>query len=186
MQPRLIAEYKRRSPFDGEITSYTLREMVMRYDVDPKVLAISIVADINWGGCLDDVREARELTTKPILAKIGKSEERNMPAFGEHAIQAGATWYLTHDWVVAADDPARAWLEMHTESDFPPNLESLPLVVLLNNRNIHTGELTEAANALVPLLVGKKTMICVASGYKSLREAPPVAHFCLIGTAFLK
>lgn len=177
---RLIAEYKRSSPWSGQITDRALADVVSQYDADPDIFGISIVADPNWGGSLVDVKRARDLTTKPILAKFG----RHTPANARQEARAlGADWYLTHDWVAAADDPAHAWLELCS----PLGLTSeLPLVVVCNNRDIRTGDLDpNAALAMAAKIRQKGTMLCGASGYNGIHDVPGIFDFGLIGTSFL-
>lgn len=178
---RLLAEYKRYSPWHGPITDRTLPDVVSEYDTDPDVFGVSIVVDSLWGGSLEDVQRARSLTDKPILAKFGLSAQRN--DYGRAAILAGADWYLTHDWVRAADDPARAWLELHHPADIPPEL---PLVVVCNNRNIDTGTLNpDAALEVAAKLPRRGSLICAASGYEAAWDIPENFDFGLIGTALL-
>lgn len=178
---RLLAEYKRASPWSGPLTDRALPDVVSQYDADPDVFGISIVADPNWGGSLMDVERARELTTKPILAKFG----RHMPtAVRQEAVALGANWYLTHDWVAAAGDPAHAWLELCSPQSPSPEL---PLVIVCNNRDIRTGELDpNAALAVAAKVRQKGTMLCAASGYKGIHDVPDIFDFGLIGTYFLK
>ncbi len=177
---RLLAEYKRSSPWAGKITDRGLPDVVSEYDANPDVFGISIVADPEWGGRgMEDIQLARALTCKPILAKFGPNASTGTKYL---AIRAGASWYLTYDWVEAADDPVHAWLELH-EPEVPPEL---PLVVVCNNRDIRTGLLRpDAALDLAARLPRRGTMICAASGYKGIHAVPGIFDFGLIGTHFL-
>lgn len=186
---RLIAEYKRRSPWDGELTGRALKDVVSEYDSDPNVFAISIVADERWGGEPADIAEARRVTDKPILAKIGpgSSFPHEYPDWGADALTLGATWYLTHDWVKAADDPAHAWLEVGGPDSTAPTLDQLPLVVVCNNRDLETGEVDLSRSIEEKgKLLGADTLFCAASGFRWPWECPETFDFCLMGTALLK
>lgn len=178
--PKLIAEFKRESPWDGPLTDERLEDVVARYDEDPDVWAVSIVVDARWGGFMDDIDRALEVTTKPILAKAsfelaGSARER------------GAYFELTRSIEEAKLDPGVRWLEVHRPSELPTDKADMPLVVVANNRNIETGELVpQQANAINLAVPDSGTLVCAASGYESLVDVPERFDFALIGTALLR
>lgn len=177
---RIIAEFKRSSPWAGSITERPLEEVVEEYDRDPEIWGVSIVADQAWDGSLVDVEVARRYTKKPILAK-------GLDLCPQHALKAGANFSLTYDWLRATEYPGTAWLEVHEPEELPPVYDGL--VIVANNRNIKTGELVPDAAVAVKQRLRHSTpsgiMLCAASGYEGPDDIPLGFDFGLIGTAFL-
>jgi indole-3-glycerol phosphate synthase len=66
----LIAEHKRRSPSAGEIRrGATVTEIVRAYERGGAAAASILTEERNFGGTLDDLREARAASVLPILRK---------------------------------------------------------------------------------------------------------------------
>jgi len=66
----LVAEIKRKSPSSGEMDPANVAEALSIYDSKASISAISILTEEDYfGGSLEDLRLARERTSKPILRK---------------------------------------------------------------------------------------------------------------------
>jgi indole-3-glycerol phosphate synthase len=66
----VIAEFKRRSPSAGELRSGAELDDVVRAYERGGAAAMSILTEeANFAGCLQDLREAREITSLPLLRK---------------------------------------------------------------------------------------------------------------------
>ncbi len=66
----LVAEIKKRSPSSGEMDPTNVAQALSVYDSTASISAISILTEEDYfGGSLDDLQRARELTSKPILRK---------------------------------------------------------------------------------------------------------------------
>jgi indole-3-glycerol phosphate synthase len=66
----LVAEIKKKSPSSGEMDATNVAQALSVYDSKASISAISILTEEDYfGGSLDDLRRARELTSKPILRK---------------------------------------------------------------------------------------------------------------------
>ena len=66
----LVAEIKKKSPSSGEMDPTNVAQALSVYDSKASISAISILTEEDYfGGSLDDLRRARELTSKPILRK---------------------------------------------------------------------------------------------------------------------
>jgi indole-3-glycerol phosphate synthase len=66
----LVAEIKRKSPSSGEMDPANVADALSVYDSKGSISAISILTEEDYfAGSLDDLRRARERTSKPILRK---------------------------------------------------------------------------------------------------------------------
>lgn len=179
--PRVIAEYKRKSPWDGELTNESVEDVVQRYDANPDIWGVSIVVDERWGGSMGDIVRARLVTSKPILVKASHELYFRWGAEGQKA-----NFALTHNARRAFLDPGCMWLEVHRPSELPTDKRDMPLVVVANNRDIRTGKLVEGAADAVRRAVPPGTLVCAASGYQRVKDVPDEFDFALIGTAMLR
>ena len=168
----LIAEYKRRSPFDGEINEHEdVRSMVRKYE-QGGAAAVSILTQEEFGGSVDDVWGARCETHLPILAK---GIYRNPEDF-ETLRKAGATAALI---VVRKMGPALdSQIDACHEAGLEPVVEVFdetdvarafvqtpePKLVLINNRDLATGEIDPTRAYRVEKEVPNKAVAIVASG----------------------
>jgi indole-3-glycerol phosphate synthase len=81
----IVAEVKMKSPF-GFISNSSWEEQFKLAEMIGDI--ISVHTDSRWGGSLDEIRKARALTKKPILAK-GIHETDDMI---DAAVKAGADY----------------------------------------------------------------------------------------------
>jgi indole-3-glycerol phosphate synthase len=66
----LVAEIKKKSPSSGEMDPANVAEALSVYDSKASISAISVLTEQDYfGGSLEDLRRARERTSKPILRK---------------------------------------------------------------------------------------------------------------------
>jgi indole-3-glycerol phosphate synthase len=67
--PRVIAEFKRASPSLGPIREDAEVVETVRGYADAGAVAVSVLADVHFGGSLDDVRQASAAIAVPVLCK---------------------------------------------------------------------------------------------------------------------
>jgi len=100
----LIAEVKRRSPSGGKMDEANTAQALPIYDATPAVAAISILTDEDhFGGSLEDLRQARSRTEKPLLRKdfiVDEYQVLEARAFGADAVLIMSGLHV--------DDPGRA------------------------------------------------------------------------------
>jgi indole-3-glycerol phosphate synthase len=99
----LIAEVKAASPSSGAMDPKNVRAALETYDATPSVSAISILTDEDhFGGSLDRLSGARQLTKKPLLRKdfiVDEYQVWEARAYGADAVLLMADLYR--------DDPKR-------------------------------------------------------------------------------
>lgn len=142
----LIAEFKRRSPAAGEIRPGARpAEIVKAYEAGGAAAVSILTEGPHFGGSLDDLREAREATSLPILRKDFVVD----PYMVYEAAAAGADAILL---IVAAVDERRlaelyreataldldCLVEVHTEEELERALELEAEAIGINNRNLDT------------------------------------------------
>lgn len=178
---KLIAEFKRQSPWDGPLTGRPLEEIVELYDAVPEVWGVSVVADERWGGSVDDIRRARRSTSKPLLA-------RGLELCPWKAANLGADFALTYSISCALDLSPLTWLEVFSAGDLK-RVEALgrgwPGIVVANNRDVRTGNLSRGNAEAVKRAIPPGTLVCAASGYRNVDEAS-WADFVIVGTSVLR
>jgi len=121
-----IAEAKKLSPFDGEISPFPMERLIEQAIIEGDW--VSIHTEAPWGGSLDTLRMARKMTTKPILAKgIHKTDESIQAAF-----DLGANYVLCVGRNPNINNVIIEPIQMGDFSDYP--------VVLWNRRDLSTGK----------------------------------------------
>jgi hypothetical protein len=181
---KLLAEYKRKSPWSEEpITERSVREVMAAYDADDRIWGVSLVVDPDWGANdAQDFFDAKAETAKPMLVK-------GMNLNVQDWIHHGADFVLTYDPGEAIEYPEEAWLEIGPGIPIPEE-GYWPRVVVCNNRDTATGELyDETASYLLgqfPRRGPESPSLCAASGYYCLADVPPAFEFAIIGTSELR
>lgn len=146
----IIAEIKRRSPSKGDINPYVSVERTSIGYMQAGASALSVLTDNTFfGGSSEDLTTARKFNFCPILRKDFVIDEYQLV----EAKSMGADVVL----LIAAilDPPAlkrlcataqslqmEVLLEVHDEEELQANLESLPDVIGVNNRNLKTFEVS--------------------------------------------
>ena len=174
----VIAEHKRRSPSAGAIREgASLAEIVTAYELGGAAALSIITEPRHFGGSIDDLREARALTSLPLLRKDFIVDRYQLL----EAVTAGADAVLL---IVAALDgraltelyaEARALdldvlVEVHDEEELARALEEIdPDIIGINNRDLSdfTVDITRTYELLTDVPAGKT--VVAESGY-STRE----------------
>ena len=194
----LIAEHKRRSPSAGVIRAdLSLEDVVGAYERGGAA-AVSVLTEApNFGGSLDDLRRAREITDLPILRKdfvVDPYQVDESIAIGADAvllIVAALEGDELHDlYARASERGLSALVEVHDRRELERALECGASIIGVNNRDLRTLEVdTERTSQLAPEI--PEGVITVAeSGFKvpeqlvALRDAGVDA--VLIGVALMR
>jgi indole-3-glycerol phosphate synthase len=184
--PRVIAEVKRRSPSKG----------ALRPDLDPVELAgiyegngaaaISVLTDAKYfGGSLEDLRAVRQVASIPLLCK----EFMIDPYQVIEARLAGADAILLIAGVLAAIDLSElrrlaanlgmaALVEVHDRAQLGAALDGGADIIGINNRNLHTFEVSLATTQELLPLVPPDVVTVSESGIKAPSDR---AHLALLG-----
>ena len=194
----LIAEHKRRSPSAGVIRAdLSLEDVVGAYERGGAA-AVSVLTEApNFGGSLDDLRRAREITDLPILRKdfvVDPFQVDESIAIGADAILlivAALEDDELHDlYARASERGLSALVEVHDRRELERALECGASIIGVNNRDLRTLEVdTERTSQLAPEI--PEGVITVAeSGFKvpeqlvALRDAGVDA--VLVGEALMR
>ncbi len=198
--PQLIAELKRRSPSKGSLKEgLSAAEAVRIYE--PYAAALSILTEPNhFHGSIDDLREARSLTSLPLLRKDFIVDEKQI----DEARHAGASSFLLI--VASLNDHELAkfisrgralgmepLVEVLTEEELERALALDIRILGINNRNLHTLEIDMnrcpglAAN--IPSARREELVLVAESGYSTRNELLALPHYfdaVLMGTGFMQ
>jgi indole-3-glycerol phosphate synthase len=140
----LIAEHKRRSPSAGAIREdLSLEQVVTAYERGGATGLSVLTEEANFGGSLDDLREARSLTDLPILRKdfvVGSYQLIEAAAAGADAILlivAALEKPLIADLLAEAEALALdALVEVHDEAELAVALDVGASLIGINNRDL--------------------------------------------------
>lgn len=170
IKPLLVAEVKTKSPF-GYQSSQSWEELFALANQFGDIL--SIHTDARWGGSFDILKNARNLTSKPILAKGIHATDEEIA----RAVSLGADYVL-----VVGRVPGvlleKCWLE-------PNNLQELASVpsgskVVWNSRDLQTGGLKKESFADARRVHGG--WLCQASNLRTTADIYEGADAVLVGT----
>jgi indole-3-glycerol phosphate synthase len=140
----LIAEFKRRSPSVGDIRREATPNEIARAYEEGGAAALSVLTDVpNFGGSLEDLREAREACALPVLQKDFMVESYQL----YEAAVVGADAILLIVAALDQDTLARlsedasnldldCMVEVHDEHDLERALDVDAEVIGINNRNL--------------------------------------------------
>jgi indole-3-glycerol phosphate synthase len=164
----LIAEFKRRSPSAGEISSDTAVESQVGAYERGGAAALSVLTDEpHFGGSLDDLRAARAACDLPILRKdfiVDPYQLYEAAVNGADAVLliVGA---LDDDQLRALGEEARAidldcLVEVHDERELERALEVGAEVIGINNRDLDSGSIDVSTTyELMPDVPAGKTVV---------------------------
>lgn len=193
----IIAEIKRKSPSGGNIkTDVDVKAQAAFYEQNGAV-GISILTDEKYfGGSIEDIAEARNTVTIPILRKefiIDEIQLYEAKAIGADAVlligavlQPEEANYLTN---VARNLGLEVVYEVHTREEvgfIPPEAD----LIAVNNRDLKAQQTTlQHSFDLAPLLPANVTLIS-ASGIKMPEDITLLKaagfHGALIGESILR
>jgi indole-3-glycerol phosphate synthase len=140
----VIAEYKRRSPSAGEIRAGArVADVVRAYERGGAAAVSVLTEEDHFGGSLDDLRSAREVTDLPILRKdftIDPYQLYEAKAYGADAILlvvgALSDSSLGSLYGIARQLELDAIVEVHDEEELERALEIDADVIGINNRDL--------------------------------------------------
>jgi indole-3-glycerol phosphate synthase len=198
--PRLIAELKRRSPSKGALKErLSVAEAVRMYE--PYAAALSILTEPNhFHGSLEDLREARRLTSLPLLRKDFIVDEKQI----DEARHAGASSFLLIVASLSDEQLVRfiargrklgmePLVEVLTEDELHRALALDIRILGINNRNLHTLEMDMTRcprlAAKIPPARREELVLVAESGYSTREELLALPqHFdaVLMGTGFMQ
>lgn len=140
----VIAEHKRRSPSAGDIrVGATVTEIVQAYERGGAAALSVLTEGPHFGGTLDDLREAREATSLPVLRKdfiIDAYQLYESAVAGADAVLLIVA-ALPAEQLTALHEEARALdldvlVEVHDESELETALQVDADVIGINNRDL--------------------------------------------------
>ena len=140
----LIAEFKRRSPSAGDIRrSATPAEIARAYE-EGGAAALSVLTDVpNFGGSLEDLREAREACALPVLQKdftVDSYQLYEAAVVGADAILLIVAALPQHELARLHQEAGSLDLdvivEVHSEQELETALDVGAEVIGINNRNL--------------------------------------------------
>ena len=161
----VIAEYKRRSPSAGEIRAGArVADVVRAYERGGAAAVSVLTEEDHFGGSLEDLRAAREVTELPILRKdftIDPYQLYEAKAYGADAILlvvgALSNSTLGSLYGIARQLELDAIVEVHDEEELERALEIDADVIGINNRDLtdFTVDLGVTFELLVDVPAGK-------------------------------
>ena len=192
---RLIAEYKRRSPSHGPFPDQSLGAVLRRYETAGAAAISVLVAAEGFAGSLDDLQEARALTSLPLLYKgfvsqLGQLDEAY--AFGADAVLL-ITAVLGADLAMfVRQAEARglgALVEVHSERELHQAQDAGARLIGVNNRDLASLACdVDVFLDLAPRVAPGVTLVA-ESGYRAMADIRAAeragAHAVLVGEALL-
>lgn len=193
----LIAEFKRRSPSAGEIsTAAVVADQVAAYERGGAA-ALSVLTDEpHFGGSLGDLREARAACGLPIIRKdfiVDPYQLLEAAVNGADAVLLIAR-ALSDEELLSLYEGARSLdldclVEVHDREELERALEADAEVIGINNRDLDQGTVDLATTfELMPDVPAGKTVVAESgiSGPAELRELERVGvDAVLIGSALM-
>ncbi len=158
-RPALIAEFKKASPSRGAIGPDRDPGEVARAYAAGGAAALSVLTDERFfGGSLDDLASARGAVSLPVLRKDFTLSEWHIAeaaAYSADAVLLIAAVLSTKRLRELREYAARfglaALVEVHDEHELESAVESGAAIIGVNNRNLHTFEVTiQTSLALAP------------------------------------
>ena len=149
-QPAIIAEIKQASPSKGVLTENFEPARIARAYADGGAAALSVLTDEKYfHGSLDHLESARDAVSIPVLRKdftVDDAQVVEAAARGADAVLLIAAVLkeasLRRLRELAASYGMAALVEVHDEQELAPALNSGAGIVGVNNRNLHTFEVT--------------------------------------------
>ncbi len=141
----VIAEYKRCSPSEGEISTVPVGEQVIAYERGGAAALSVLTHEAHFGGSLEDLRLAREACGLPILRKdfiVDAYQLYEAAAYGADAVLLIAAVLegdeLSHLYQEARRLDLDCIVEVRSEDEFNTALEIDADIIGINNRDLVT------------------------------------------------
>lgn len=194
----LIAEVKRASPSKGPLRpALDVGELVSAYE-SAGARAISVLTEQDYfAGSLDDLVTAAEHTSLPVLRKdfvIDAYQVYEARAFGASAVLLIAALLddarMSRLSGLAFDLGLDVLLEVHDEAELARAAAIEGVIVGINNRDLHTFEVSLDTTRRLAGLVSQGTLLVSESGIRERRESEKLAacgvDAILVGEALLR
>ncbi len=194
----IISEFKRRSPSRDVINhKSSVIDVVRGYEV-AGVSGISILTDTKYfGGSLDDLLQARNIVSLPILRKefiVDLYQIYEAKAFGADAILLIAG-ILKESEIIGFSSLANklgleVLLEVHNEEELRKSDLTYVHLVGVNNRNLKTFEVTLETSRSLSTLIPEDKIKISESGISSVKAIQELKNYgfsgFLMGENFMK
>lgn len=194
----LIAEHKRSSPSAGPIRpDARLKDVVLAYERGGAAAISVLTEETRFGGRLQDLQEARDIVSLPILRKDFIVDDYQV----HEALAAGADAVLL---IVAALDPdvlaelhqlaakleLSALVEVHDERELAVALDLNASIVGINNRDLATLQVDTSRALELRRKIPEEVLVVAESGYAGRGELEQLAeagvHAVLVGEALMR
>ncbi|MDD3067011.1 MAG: indole-3-glycerol phosphate synthase TrpC [Candidatus Gracilibacteria bacterium] len=194
--PKLIAEFKRKSPSQNSLRSETSpAEIVKLYN--KYAAAISILTDEKFfGGNLVDLEEASKVSVIPLLRKdfildtYQLLEARKSGAAAALLIAAILSQEkLIHLLAEAEKIGLDTLVEIHTEEELERVLQTEAKIIGINNRNLDTLEIDLQTSLTLAAKIPAEKIIVAESGINSREDVEKLigkVDAILVGSSILK
>lgn len=169
----IVAEFKRRSPSAGAIRRGARAAAIATAYEAAGAAAISVLTDAAFDGSLDDLREARDATSLPLLRKdfvIDPVQVLEARAAGADAVLLIARALdgsgLRALLAAAAEWGLTALVEVHDERELDAALGAGARVVGVNNRDLATFRTDLAVTERLAARVPAEVVLVSESGFR--------------------
>ena len=179
----VIAEVKKASPSKGAINAALNVESQARAYADGGASAISVLTEPSrFHGELSDLLDARRATGLPLLRKdfiVDEIQLAEARAFGASAalliVRALEPAKLRQLYDAAVGYGMYALVEVRDEAELAVALSLGASIIGVNNRNLETLEMGDAAFSLIPH-IPRKSVAVAESGYRTRGDVERVAR----------
>lgn len=171
---RLIAEYKRCSPSEGEIRpDRGVIQTIADYDWGGATAMSVLVEESRFGGSVDHLKLARKITKQPLLWKGFVSSAYEILEANEAEADAVLLIAAAYDDLKLAElqgftqhQGMTPLIEVHDRNDLERALQLGPRIIGVNNRDLRTMEVdTDTTAELLELdLIPPETIVITESG----------------------
>jgi indole-3-glycerol phosphate synthase len=195
----IIAEHKRRSPSAGDIRpGSTVAEIVEAYERGGAAALSILTEGPNFGGSLEDLREARAASNLPILRKdfiVDPYQVYETAAWGADAllliVAALEPKAIADLYALARELDLDVLVEVHDESDLNCALEMIDADVIgINNRNLadFSVDVQRTYDLLADVPAGKT--VVSESGFHAREQLDELERVgidaCLVGESLMR
>jgi indole-3-glycerol phosphate synthase len=182
-QPAIIAEIKRASPSKGVFTDSFDAPSIARTYASGGAAALSVLTDREFfQGCLEDLAAARNAAQVPVLRKDFTIDDFHVIEAAAHGADAILLIAALLDESAmrrfresAAEFGMAALVEVHNREETAAALASGAEIVGVNNRNLHTFEVTIETSLCLADKIPASVVRVTESGIHSSRDVRKLA-----------